>query len=275
MSMLTSSNPVLSDSSLGRLMHGAGAAAATATMDGVIRKTGFCMTIAIGGGAAGYKLVETYAKTYPNLIWIFAIAAAVVGLVMFFAMMATPKAAIVGAPIYSLVEGAFLGSISFALESMLANKGIKLPVGLALQAFVVTGALMATMLALHAFRIIRAGPRFTAVLSVVTIGIAVTYLVSFVLGFFGVKLAFLDLGTAFSGGQAAWIGLGINGLILVVAALWLLVDFQQIEEAVASGAPKWMEWVLAFGLIVTLAWVYLETLKMLFRLYAMFGSREE
>ncbi|MFM7134540.1 MAG: Bax inhibitor-1/YccA family protein [Planctomycetota bacterium] len=271
MSMLTSSNPVLSDSALGRLGLGAGSAAETATIDGVIRKTGFCMTIAIGGGAAGYKLVSAY----PNMaLWI-TIAAAVVGLVMFFAMMATPKAAIIGAPVYSLVEGAFLGSVSFMLESILTKQGIVLPVGLALQAFVITGSLMATMLALHAFRIIRAGPRFTAVLSVVTIGIAVTYLVSFVISFFGVQMPFLSLGSAFAGGQSAWIGLGINGLILIVAALWLLVDFAQIEEAVASGAPKWMEWTLAFGLIVTLAWVYLETLKMLFRLYAMFGSREE
>jgi uncharacterized YccA/Bax inhibitor family protein len=61
---------------------------------------------------------------------------------------------------------------------------------------------------------------------------------------------------------------------LFVASLWLLVDFAQIDEAVAAGAPKSMEWMLAFGLIVTLAWVYLEALKLAFRLAAMFGERK-
>ena len=59
-----------------------------------------------------------------------------------------------------------------------------------------------------------------------------------------------------------------------MAALWLLVDFAQIDEAVAAGAPKSMEWMLAFGLIVTLAWVYYESLKMAFRVAALFGNRE-
>jgi uncharacterized YccA/Bax inhibitor family protein len=87
-------------------------------------------------------------------------------------------------------------------------------------------------------------------------------------------MPFLELGSAFNGGQAAWIGLALNAGILILAALWLLVDLAQIDEAVAAGAPKSMEWLLAFGLIVTLAWVYLEAVKLAFRIAAMFGERK-
>ena len=87
-------------------------------------------------------------------------------------------------------------------------------------------------------------------------------------------MPFLSIGSALEGGTAGYIGLGINVLILGVAALWFIVDFRQVEELVASGAPKQMEWYAAFGLIVTLAWVYLEALKLVFRLALLFGRRD-
>jgi uncharacterized YccA/Bax inhibitor family protein len=157
---------------------------------------------------------------------------------------------------------------------MLASRGVVAVGGLALQAFIITGSLMATMLALHTFGILRAGPRFTSVLTLVTLGLMVSMLIAWVVSLFGVNMPFLNLNEAFNGGQAAWIGLGLNAGILVLASLWLLVDLAQIDEAVASGAPKSMEWFLAFGLIVTLAWVYLEALKLAFRVAAMFGERK-
>jgi uncharacterized YccA/Bax inhibitor family protein len=112
------------------------------------------------------------------------------------------------------------------------------------------------------------------VLSVVTLGVILSMLVCFVISLFGISVPFMNLGSAFDGGTSAWIGLGINAAILLLASLWLLVDLAQIDEAVAAGAPKSMEWMLAFGLIVTLAWVYLESLKIAFRIAAMFGERK-
>jgi uncharacterized YccA/Bax inhibitor family protein len=272
MSILASSNPVLSDSSLDRMLASGGRAMAssTASVQGVMAKTGLCTILAVGAGAAGYSLVATY----PALLWISAIAGAVVSLILFFAMMATPKAAMIGAPIYSITQGVFLGALSFLLEQILLSRGIEAVGGLALQAFVITGSLMATMVALHTFGIIKAGPRFQSVLMLVTIGVGVMMLVSFLVSLFGVRLPFLDLGEAFNGGTAAWVGLGLNVGILILASLWLLVDLAQIDEAVAAGAPKNLEWMLAFGLIVTLAWVYLEALKLAFRVAAMFNSRD-
>ena len=270
MSMLTSSNPVLSDQSLGRVLGQIGDRSNLASVQGVLAKTGICTILAVAAGAVGYVV----AQTYPAMYMISLIASLVVSLILFFVMMAKPAAAVVCAPVYSITQGVFLGCLSLMLESILAAKGITVAGGLALQAFIITGSLMAAMLALHSFGIIRAGPRFQSVLFVVTAGLGIAMLVAFVVSLFGVNMPWLSRSGAFGGGSAAWIGLGINAAILLLASLWLLVDLAQIDEAVAAGAPKSVEWLLAFGLIVTLAWVYLEALKLAFRLAAMFGERK-
>jgi uncharacterized YccA/Bax inhibitor family protein len=271
MSVLTSSNPVLSDSALGHLIDESGGAVRTntATIPGVMQKTGICTILAVAAGAGAYALV-------PSLPWLPLAAlfgSMVLSLIIGFALYFKPALAPIGAPLYSIVQGVFLGCMSFVFEGMLANRGITATGGLALQAFIITGSVMVSMLMLHTFGIIRAGPRFTAVLTVVTAGLAVAMLASFVVSFF-MPVPFMSLDAAFEGGKNAWIGLAINVGILFIASLWLLVDFAQIDEAVAAGAPKSMEWLLAFGLIVTLAWVYFEALKLAFRLAAMFGERK-
>ncbi|MCX5650388.1 MAG: Bax inhibitor-1/YccA family protein [Planctomycetota bacterium] len=271
MSVLTSSNPVLSDSALGRLIDESGGAVRTntATIPGVMQKTGICTVLAVAAGAAAYALV-------PSLPWLPMVAligSMVLSLIIGFALYFKPALAPIGAPLYSIVQGVFLGCMSFVLEGILASRGITATGGLALQAFIITGSVMVSMLMLHTFGIIRAGPRFTTVLTVVTAGLAVAMLASFVVSFF-MPVPFMSLDAAFDGGKNAWIGLAINVGILFIASLWLLVDFAQIDEAVAAGAPKSMEWLLAFGLIVTLAWVYFEALKLAFRLAAMFGERK-
>ncbi len=272
MSMLTSSNPVLSDSSLERMlaMPGERTRSNTATIQGVMQKTGLCTILAVGAGAVGYSVVQTT----PSLLWISAIVSIVMSLVIAFTLMAKPNLAFIGAPVYSITQGVFLGAISLVLENVLAAQKIAVPGGLALQAFVITGSLMATMLALHTFGIIKAGPRFQSVLAMVTVGLGVTMLVCWIISMFGVSVPFMNMGSAFDGGSSAWIGLAFNAGVLILASLWLLVDLAQIDEAVASGAPKSFEWMLAFGLMVTLAWVYLEALKLAFRLAAMFGDRK-
>ena len=272
MSVLQSSNPVLSDSALDRMiaMNGGDVRSNTATVQGVMAKTGICTVLAIAAGAVGYHFVAGN----QTLTTVAFIGSLVVSLIAFFALMAKPALAVVVAPIYSITQGVVLGTLSAILGAVLASKGIQAAGGLALQAFIITGSLMATMLALHTFGIIRAGPRFTSVLALVTMGLMVAMLVGWIVSLFGVSIPFLSLSSAFDGGQSAWIGLGLNAGILVLASLWLLVDLAQIDEAVAAGAPKSMEWFLAFGLIVTLAWVYLEALKLAFRIAAMFGHRK-
>ena len=273
MSILQSTNPVLSDSSLHRVFNApemrSAARSTTVSIQGVMAKTGFCTLLALGSGAIGYSVTAAY----PGSLMMVNIIAFVVTLVLYFTIMAKPGFAMIGTPIYALTQGFVMGGISYLLDSILQAQGIAVGGGVAIQAFIVTGASMAAMLALHTFNIIRAGPRFTSVLGVVTLGIMFTYLASFIMSLFGASIPFLSLGSAMEGGSAAWIGLGINALVLIVAALWLLVDLQQVEQAAQSGAPKAMEWLLTFGLIVTLAWVFLEALKLVFRLALMFGNR--
>ena len=90
---------------------------------------------------------------------------------------------------------------------------------------------------------------------------------------FGAQMPFLSLGSAMEGGNTALIGIGLNLLILGVASLWLIIDFGMIEKQVKSAAPKQMEWFCAFILMVTLVWIYLEAVKLCFRLAILFGNR--
>jgi uncharacterized YccA/Bax inhibitor family protein len=270
---LQSSNPVLAADDLGNVFRSGAmdrSERTTATVQGVVNKTTLLALIATAAGCGGWAMVSAF----PSTLWIASIASLVVTLVIFFALRGNPARAMVLGPIYAAVQGFLLGGISMVFQSILVSQGIAVPGGIALQAFVITIAMLLSMLTLYSLGILRGGATFTRVLSVATLGIMLTYLVSFVMSLFGASMPFLSIGSAMEGGNAALIGLGINLLVLVVAALWFVVDFRQIEEMVAAGAPKQMEWYGAFGLIVTLAWVYLEALKLAFRLAMLFGRRD-
>ncbi|MEY4832282.1 MAG: hypothetical protein RL527_495 [Planctomycetota bacterium] len=270
MSQLQSSNPVFADQLFDQKIH-AQPAGGVATVQGVINKTGACaMLCAIAGAIA-------YAVTASNPGWSmgFMIASLIFSFVAFFAIWRSPSHARWVAPIYSLLQGATIGSVTFFLEKILESKGITVAGGLALQAFVITMALMGTMLGLYKARILRGGQTFQMALTVATVGLMVVMLIGFVLSLFGVSLPFISIGSALEGGTPALIGLGINVLVLGLASLWLVVDFRVIDDAVQSGAPREAEWYLAFGLVVTLVWVYIEALKLAFRLAAMFGGKRD
>jgi uncharacterized YccA/Bax inhibitor family protein len=100
------------------------------------------------------------------------------------------------------------------------------------------------------------------------------YLAQFVLGFFSIEIPGLSLQSATQGGTMAWVGLGINAVILLIASLWLIVDFQQVETSVASRVGKEYEWYFAYALMVTLVWIYLEALKLAFRAAMMANDRK-
>ena len=271
---LQSSNPVLAASDANELFRtggeGSRAVSTTATIQGVVNKTTLLALMATGAGCVGWSVCQAF----PGALWIVNIASLVVVLGIFFAMRGNPARAIWAAPVYAIVEGFLLGGVSMIFQQILTQQGIEVPGGIALQAFVVTIAVMLSMLTLYSLGVLKGGETFTRILWVATAGIMLTYLISFIMSLFGAQMPFLSIGSALEGGTAAYIGLGINVVILGVAALWFIVDFRQVEELVASGAPKQMEWYAAFGLIVTLAWVYLEALKLVFRLALLFGRRD-
>jgi len=258
---LRSSNPVIADDQLVAQAH-AGPVANPATVAGVAQKTGFAVTLAVLGGLCGAALVKAVGPGAMIGVWI---ASLVASLVCFFALWRNPARAVWAAPLYSVTQGAMLGVTALLLDSVLASKGITALGGLGLQAFVITLAITVAMLVVYRAGLIRPGKTFVAVLTTLTIGIALTYLAQFILGFWGISIPGIGLESAMQGGQGAWIGLAVNAAILVIASLWLIVDFQEIENAVSARVGKEYEWYFAYGLMVTLVWVYMEALKLAFR----------
>ena len=114
---------------------------------------------------------------------------------------------------------------------------------------------MAAMLGLYQTRIIRVTDKFRLGVVAATAGIALVYLVTMVLGFFNIQVPMIH--------DAGWLGIGISLFIVGIAALNLVLDFDFIEKGVQAGAPRYMEWYGAFGLMVTLIWLYLEILRLL------------
>jgi uncharacterized YccA/Bax inhibitor family protein len=241
----------------------------TASISGVVNKTGMLTSVAVGGGMFGIW----FTQNQPGLAWPLGIAGFIATIVVYFMIIRNPARAKHTAWIYAAIQGAFLGVITNALDNALASMGYAAMGGLALQAFVITLSVLIAMLALYYFRILKPTKKFTATVSVLTLGIFITYMVSFGMSFFGAEMPFLSLGSAMEGGTTALIGIGINVLILGVASLWLIIDFGMIEQQVKSGAPKQMEWFCAFILMVTLVWIYLEAVKLCFRLAILFGNR--
>ncbi len=158
--------------------------------------------------------------------------------------------AAITAPIYALLEGLVLGGLSAILE-------VNYP-GIALQAVSLTFGVMFSLLLAYQSGKIRATDKFKRGVIIATGGIFVVYLVSFILGFFGIgNLAIFGSGL---------MGIGFSLIVIVVASLNLILDFDFIETAAREGAPKFVEWYGAFGLMVTLIWLYIEILRLLTKL---------
>ena len=151
------------------------------------------------------------------------------------------------APIYALLEGLVLGSISAMLE-------LRFP-GIAIQAVSLTFGTLVVLLLAYRSGLIAVTEKFRLGIIAATGGIALFYIVEIVLGFFGIHF------TAINGSGA--IGIGFSVFVVIIAALNLVLDFDFIETGVRVGAPKYMEWYGAFGLMVTLIWLYFEILRLL------------
>jgi uncharacterized YccA/Bax inhibitor family protein len=172
------------------------------------------------------------------------------GLIFAFATIFKKTWAPVTAPIYALLEGLVLGSVSAILE-------VRFP-GIAIQAVSLTFGTMVALLLAYRSGLIRVTDKFRLGIVAATGGIALFYVIEMILGFFGVHF------TAVNGGGA--IGIGFSVFVVIIAALNLVLDFDFIESGARAGAPKYMEWYGAFGLMVTLIWLYFEILRLLSKL---------
>jgi uncharacterized YccA/Bax inhibitor family protein len=244
MALLRTSNPVLNTDAFrsGTLGFATGD---TMTVSGTVNRTGILLICAVGTAAFTWNrfLHSPFPETVVPLTLIGVVGGLVVALITVFKKEWSP----VTAPIYALLEGLVLGSLSAMIEMRFH--------GIAIQAVSLTfGTLLAMLLAYHS-GVIRATENFKLGVVAATGGIALFYLVTFVLGFFGIHL------TSIYG--AGPIGIGFSVFVVIIAALNLVLDFNLIESGARNGAPKYMEWYGAFGLMVTLIWLYFEILRLL------------
>jgi uncharacterized YccA/Bax inhibitor family protein len=215
------------------------------TLGGTVNKTALSLFILLI--AASH--VWNRGATDPALpVWI--IGGVIGGLVMAIATMFKKTWAPVTTPAYAAFEGVALGGISVVFES-------RYP-GLVSQAVFLTFGTLAALLLAYRSGLVKATENFKLGVVAATGGIALMYLLSFILGFFGMSVPLIH-------SSSTW-GILFSMFVVVIAALNLVLDFDFIETGVERGSPKYMEWYGAFGLLVTLVWLYLEILNLLAKL---------
>ncbi len=240
--MMRSGNPALRDNtfSVPSIAHGG---SDTMTIQGTVNKS-FIMLMLL--------LATAYWSWYnPQFAGITMIGGFIGGFVLALVIIFKKTTAPYLAPIYALLEGLALGGLSLTFE-------VKYP-GIVLQAVGLTFAVFAALLFAYKSKLIHASENFKLGVAAATGGIAIFYLVGFVLSLFGVHA----VSSIHSVQNSSMLSIGISLVVVVVAALNLVMDFDFIENGERQKAPKFMEWYGAFGLIVTLIWLYLEMLRLL------------
>lgn len=246
---MRSGNPVLNEKSFER--YDIYESAATMTVEGTATKTGMLLLLVVAAAAVTWNMVNPAAPgmvsplTMP-LVFGGAISGLILAVVTCFRQTWAP----VTAPIYAVAEGLFLGGVSAIFEAQYP--------GIAFQAVCLTFGTMFAMLVSYQTGVIRASEKFKAGVAAATGGICLLYLASIVLGFFGIRIPLIH--------ESGLIGIGFSVFVVVIAALNLVLDFDFIDQAARQGAPKYLEWFGAFGLLVTLVWLYIEILRLLAKL---------
>lgn len=238
-----SGNPVLKESTF----RGLPATGEVMTIEGTVNRTYVLFLLLMIGVAA---TVVSEPAALPGLVLVGALG----GLVAALATVMRKTWAPITAPAYALLEGLVVGGVSLIMEQ--AYPGIVFP------AVSLTFGTLFALLTAYRSGLIKVTDNFRLGVAAATGAIFVVYLAQFLLGLFGVQVGFLH--EAIFG--AGLLGIGVSVVVIIVAALNLVLDFDFIEQGAANGAPKYMEWYGAFGLLVTLIWLYLEILRLLAKL---------
>ena len=220
----------------------------TMTVGGTVNKTFILLLVLTMTFIWSWKKVISFGDTAAMMPWM--IGGAIVGLIFALVTAFAPKASPFTAPLYALAEGVFLGAFSAFME-------LQYP-GIAFQAALLTFATLFAMLGAYKAGLIKVTEKFRTGVMAATGAIFLIYMATFILGFFGIHMPFLH--------DNSPLGIGISLVIIAIAALNLVLDFDFIDRGAAQGAPKYMEWYGAFGLLVTLVWLYIEFLRLLSKL---------
>jgi len=239
--LFKTSNPALNENTFDGRVAVAGEAM---TLQGTVNKTGVLLLCVVVTAAWTWGIAHSQTPE-AALPWM--MGGLVGGLVFALATIFKKEWSPITAPVYALCEGLVLGGISALLERTYP--------GIAIQAMGLTFGVTAVMLMLYRTGVLRATPKFTVGVVAATGGIFVVYMVDLVLGMFGRHVPLLN--------SAGPLGIGVSAVIVIIAALNLILDFDFVETGVHARAPKYMEWYGAFGIMVTLVWMYMEILRLL------------
>ena len=224
----------------------------TMTVGGTATKTLLLLLMVVAGAAYSWKLYYNAINPQSITGWMF--GGLIVAFIMAMIISFRPKSAPFLSPIYAAGEGLALGGISAIFNEQFALTAPNIVTN-AVALTLVTAVVMFTV---YRSGLVKVNSTFTKVLSIALISIMVFYLGSWIVSLFGVNLTMLH--------NSSPLSIGISLVIVAVAAFSLLMDFEFIRQASSAGAPKYMEWYGAFGLTVTLVWLYLELLKLLAKL---------
>ncbi len=247
MAIFKSGNPTLSEKTFEKSL--------TANEDGIMtargtmNKFGFLFLMVMATAIFSWNSFFG-GKDVTSYMWIGMIGGLITALVIIFKQTWAPYLA----PAYALFEGLFVGSISAIYQNAFGA----LAPSIVLQAVLLTFGTVVSMYFLFSFRIIKATEKLKSVIFMATAGIAVFYLIAMVLRMFNMDIPFIH--------EGSMLGIGFSVFVVAVAALNLILDFDMIEKGTAMGAPKYMEWFCAFGLLVTIVWLYIEMLRLLGKL---------
>ena len=217
------------------------------TLQGTVNKVGISLILVLISAAYTWNQYFTYG---PSSIAGITIAGSLIGLVFALITIFKKTWAPITAPLYALAKGFALGGISAMYEAQFG--------GITIQAVTLTFATMFGLLFAYKTGIIKPDKNFMLMVFAGTFAIFALYLVNFIMMFFGTSIGFIHSNGLF--------GIGFSLLVVCIAALNLVLDFDYIEQGAENNAPKYLEWYGAFSLMVTLIWLYLEILRLLSKL---------
>ncbi|HSP22394.1 MAG TPA: Bax inhibitor-1/YccA family protein [Planococcus sp. (in: firmicutes)] len=241
---MRSGNPSLKNESF--MKHSGVGAGGTMTIQGTVNRTLILLLLLLATFVFSWNLFLSNPESALLLMLVGAIGGLIVALITIF----VPKVSPYTAPLYALLEGLFVGAISAQYEVQYG--------GIVFQAVLLTIGVLLSLLLAYKSGFIKVTQNFRLGVVAATGGIFIVYLISFIGGFFGFEIPHLH--------EATPLGIGISVVIVIIAALNLVLDFDFIENAANKGVPKYYEWYGAFGLLVTLIWLYLEILRLLSKL---------
>jgi uncharacterized YccA/Bax inhibitor family protein len=237
---MRSANPALNKKTFTSFQQ-AGISGKTMTIEGTVNKTALLL------GCVLFTAYYSWSNPTVSSLWMFG---AFGGLILALITVFKKQWAGITAPLYALCEGLFLGGISLMFEQ-------RFP-GIVMNAVILTFGTLFGLLLAYRSGLIKVTENFKLGIVAATGGIFFLYIASFIMGFFGMSMSFLH--------DSSPLSIGISFVIVIVAALNLVLDFDFIEHGASVGAPKFMEWYAAFGLMVTLIWLYIEILHLLAKL---------